>query len=98
MVSTDRMAASQPADTVQSVNVASSEGIARPMVRFEHLTKYYPGNPQAAVKDFSLEIMEGEVFTLLGPSGCGKTTTLRMVAGLEKPSGGAIWLGERQVV
>ncbi len=68
------------------------------MVRFEHLTKFYPGNPQAAVKDFSLEIMEGEVFTLLGPSGCGKTTTLRMVAGLEKPSGGSIWLAERPVV
>src|SRR5881296_1216776 len=46
----------------------------------------------AAVDDVSLEIGEGEVFSLLGPSGCGKTTTLRMVAGFELPDAGRIVL------
>jgi ABC-type Fe3+/spermidine/putrescine transport system ATPase subunit len=44
----------------------------------------------AAVDQCDLEIRKGEIFTLLGPSGCGKTTTLRMVAGLERPDGGRI--------
>jgi len=43
-----------------------------------------------AVDDLSLELGRGEFFTLLGPSGCGKTTTLRMIAGFERPSEGAI--------
>ena len=46
----------------------------------------------SAVDDVSLEIGEGEFFSLLGPSGCGKTTTLRMVAGFELPDGGRIVL------
>src|SRR3954451_937617 len=46
----------------------------------------------AAVDDVSLEIAEGEVFSLLGPSGCGKTTTLRMVAGFELPDRGRVVL------
>jgi ABC-type Fe3+/spermidine/putrescine transport system ATPase subunit len=45
----------------------------------------------------SLEVQRGEVFTLLGPSGCGKTTTLRLVAGLERPDGGEITLRGRVV-
>jgi|SRR5215203_462748 len=44
----------------------------------------------AAVDDLSLELAEGEFFTLLGPSGCGKTTTLRMIAGFERPDEGEI--------
>jgi spermidine/putrescine transport system ATP-binding protein len=43
-----------------------------------------------AVDDLSLELARGEFFTLLGPSGCGKTTTLRMIAGFERPSSGEI--------
>ena len=49
-----------------------------------------------AVDDVSLDVREGELITLLGPSGCGKTTTLRMIAGFEFPTAGAIFLdGER---
>jgi multiple sugar transport system ATP-binding protein len=50
-----------------------------------------------AVRDSSFVIEDGEFFCLLGPSGCGKTTTLRMIAGLELPTAGAIHLGEADV-
>src|SRR5215207_6389808 len=43
-----------------------------------------------AVADVSLDVNQGEFFGLLGPSGCGKTTTLRMIAGLERPDSGSI--------
>jgi multiple sugar transport system ATP-binding protein len=49
------------------------------------------------VKRMSLDIADGEFLVLLGPSGCGKTTTMRMVAGLEDPTSGEIWIGERCV-
>ena len=45
-----------------------------------------------AVKDVSLTIRKGEIFSLLGGSGCGKTTLLRMLAGFEEPSSGQIYL------
>ena len=50
-----------------------------------------------AVKDFSLDIADGEFLVLLGPSGCGKTTTMRMIAGLEDVTSGEIWIGNRMV-
>jgi ABC-type Fe3+/spermidine/putrescine transport system ATPase subunit len=50
-----------------------------------------------AVDGPSLEIGDGELFTLLGPSGCGKTTLLRLMAGFHTPDGGEIWFGERRV-
>jgi multiple sugar transport system ATP-binding protein len=65
-------------------------------VTLEHVDKIYPGNVKA-VSDFNLEIADGEFVVLVGPSGCGKSTTLRMVAGLEEISAGAIRIGERVV-
>jgi len=50
-----------------------------------------------AVDNLDLDVPTGSFFALLGPSGCGKTTTLRMVAGLETPTSGAIRLGEREI-
>jgi len=64
-------------------------------VRLEHITKAYKGAP--VVDDVNLEVREGEFLVLLGPSGCGKTTTLRMVAGLEKPTKGDVYIGDSQV-
>ncbi len=50
-----------------------------------------------AVSQISLEIRDGELFTLLGPSGCGKTTLLRLIGGFHKPDGGEIYFGDRPV-
>ena len=61
----------------------------------EHLTKSY--GDFKAVDDLSLQVPQGSFFALLGPSGCGKTTTLRMVAGLEEPTGGSIRIGSQDI-
>ena len=50
-----------------------------------------------AVDSIDLSVPEGSFFALLGPSGCGKTTTLRMVAGLERPTAGAIYIGREDI-
>ena len=54
-------------------------------------------NGVVAVQDFDLEIADKEFIVLVGPSGCGKSTTLRMVAGLEEITEGAIYIGERKI-
>ncbi len=64
-------------------------------VRIVKLVKKF-GNV-IAVNNIDLEVRDGEFMTLLGPSGCGKTTTLRCVAGLEVPTSGEIYLGDRLV-
>src|ERR1039457_4380892 len=61
------------------------------------LTKIYgdtTGAGAGGVRDFSFELPPGTFFTLLGPSGCGKTTTLRCIAGLERPDAGVIRVGD----
>ncbi|MBA2690512.1 MAG: ABC transporter ATP-binding protein [Burkholderiales bacterium] len=60
----------------------------------EDVHKFFPGGNRA-VSGLTLEIRQGEIFTLLGPSGCGKTTTLRMIAGLEQPDQGEIRLHDK---
>jgi ABC-type Fe3+/spermidine/putrescine transport system ATPase subunit len=64
-------------------------------VLLESLTKRF--DSVTAVDDISLEIESGEFFSLLGPSGCGKTTTLRMIAGFERPDAGRIVIGDTDV-
>ena len=69
---------------------AGSQGVALDAVskRFEGVT---------AVDDVTLEVRSGEFFSLLGPSGCGKTTSLRMIAGFERPDAGRILIGDLDV-
>ena len=62
---------------------------------FDHVVKAYDKN--VIVKDLNMEIREGERLILLGPSGCGKSTTLRMIAGLERLSGGNLYMDGRLV-
>ncbi len=66
-------------------------------IQLQHLRKRYGGQQLAAVDDLSLDVHEGELLVLLGPSGCGKTTTLRMIAGFERPEAGSIALGQDTV-
>jgi multiple sugar transport system ATP-binding protein len=64
-------------------------------VTFDHTTKEF--GDTKAVNDLELEIKDGEFMVLVGPSGCGKSTALRMLAGLERVSGGRILIGDRVV-
>jgi multiple sugar transport system ATP-binding protein len=64
-------------------------------VSIEHVWRRF--GPHSAVADLSLSIEDGEFLVLLGPSGCGKTTSLRMLAGLERPSDGVIRIDGRIV-
>ena len=59
------------------------------------LTKRF--GDQVAISGISLDITDGEFFSLLGPSGSGKTTTLRLIAGFERPTSGKVWLHGRDV-
>jgi multiple sugar transport system ATP-binding protein len=65
-------------------------------IRIEDVHKTYP-NGYIAAKGIDIDIRDGEFMVLVGASGCGKSTTLRMVAGLETPTRGRIWIGERDV-
>lgn len=70
-----------------------SSAASIPAIRLVGLTKQFGGaSDAAAVAGINLEIRDGEFFSLLGPSGSGKTTTLRMIAGFERPTAGQIFL------
>lgn len=72
-------------------------------VTLHNLTKVFPSRDKKnrtdviAVNDFSFEIPDGKLVSLLGPSGCGKSTTLYLICGLEKPTSGKIFFGEDDV-
>jgi len=68
-----------------------------PAVIVREVVKEFDRGSVRAVDRVGFEVQEGELLVLLGPSGCGKTTTLRMIAGLEEPDDGEIWLGDRLV-
>jgi putrescine transport system ATP-binding protein len=70
-------------------------GEGEPFLRIEGVSKMF--GPFQAVKDVSLSVAKGEIFSLLGGSGCGKTTLLRMLAGFEQPSSGKIFLDGRDM-
>src|ERR1041385_4263190 len=78
--------------------VQATESTSTPCaVSVRGLVKEFSGNNLPAVEDVSFDVEDGELLVLLGPSGCGKTTTLRMIAGLEEPEDGEIWLGQTLV-
>jgi iron(III) transport system ATP-binding protein len=67
----------------------------QPVLELDGVTKRY--GPECAVEDLSLSVRDGELLTLLGPSGCGKTTTLRILAGLERPDEGSVRLNDQVI-
>nr|WP_084455306.1 ABC transporter ATP-binding protein [Comamonas composti] len=69
-------------------SAAAAHGVA---VQIKQLQRIY--GERAVLQDISLGIAPGEVLALLGPSGCGKTTLLKILAGLEQPSSGELWMG-----
>jgi ABC-type Fe3+/spermidine/putrescine transport system ATPase subunit len=70
--------------------------MSQPILTLTHVVKRF--GDYAAVDDVSIDVREGELFTLLGPSGCGKSTTLRMIAGLEDVDEGEILLRDQPLV
>jgi ABC-type Fe3+/spermidine/putrescine transport system ATPase subunit len=80
-------------DTVTQSQIGQAARMSR--IELTSLRKTY--GRVVAVNDLSLSIGSGEFVTLLGPSGCGKTTTMRMIAGLEKPDRGSITIGDVEV-
>ena len=66
-------------------------------VVLQDLVKNFKSADHIAVNKINLEVDKGELAVLLGPSGCGKTTTLRMIAGLEQPDSGRIFIAERDI-
>lgn len=66
-------------------------------IQLENLTKLYPGNPNPAVENVSMDIRAGETVIFVGPSGCGKSTTLKMINRLIEPTSGRIRIGDEDV-
>jgi len=66
-------------------------------VELKNIRKSYSRGAFTALKDVSLAVPDGMFATVLGPSGCGKTTLLRVIAGLEEPDGGEIFIGGKKV-
>jgi len=62
----------------------------------KNVNKYFDKNH--VLKNLDLTIEDGEFMTLLGPSGCGKTTTLRVIAGLEQPQSGTMYIGDKEII
>jgi spermidine/putrescine transport system ATP-binding protein len=92
----DDLGAAAPAAAPQRLRDPAGM-IAHEPLRLGSVTKQYPGTQGPAVADVDLFIKPGEFFSLLGPSGSGKTTTLRMIAGFERPTQGRIWLGDTEI-
>src|SRR6056297_2246658 len=68
---------------------------AKPLIQFKGVTKRF--GDFTAIDNQTFDIYEKEFFALLGPSGCGKTTMMRMLAGFETPTEGAIWLDGQDI-
>jgi ABC-type Fe3+/spermidine/putrescine transport system ATPase subunit len=80
---------------MSALTTSAAQPSPEPVLRVRGLSKIYRG--AKAVDNISFDVHSGTVLTLLGPSGCGKSTTLRLIAGLEQPDAGEVWLRGRLV-
>ncbi len=71
------------------------ENTPAPLLELKNVTKFFGANK--VLDDIDLQVNDGEFLTLLGPSGCGKTTTLRLIAGFERPTTGKIVMGGKEI-
>jgi osmoprotectant transport system ATP-binding protein len=85
-----------PETSAPGTSVADTS-VAGAAIELENLTKRYPGNPQPAVDNVSMDIRAGETVVFVGPSGCGKSTTLKMINRLIEPTGGRIRIDDEDV-
>lgn len=90
----------QPQESVASGQTTRGKGTYKQMkgnvvISLRNITVAFDGEP--VLKDFNLNIRDGEFVTLLGPSGCGKTTTLRIIGGFVTPDSGDVYFNEKRI-
>ena len=86
---------SRPRADPVSARTDTTSDSAETVLELDGITRLF--GDEAAVENLSLSVREGELLTLLGPSGCGKTTTLRLIAGLDRPTSGTITIAGTEV-
>jgi ABC-type lipoprotein export system ATPase subunit len=81
------------------MNVEATTNTGTALLRTEGLRKEYGRDESLvrAVDDIDLEVARGETLAIMGPSGCGKSTLLHLLGGLDRPSGGELWLNGKRV-
>jgi len=97
MVDAAAALAASPFRATEEVRADATRDTQQTVVELVSVTKVYSDGADPAVSDLDLSVHEGEFFSLLGPSGSGKTTTLRMIAGFERPTVGRVKLGGSDV-
>ncbi|PSQ27290.1 ABC transporter ATP-binding protein [Halobacteriales archaeon SW_10_68_16] len=85
------MSRNEPPEPEPASERATTDATGASVLELDGITREF--GAETAVADLSLSVREGELLTLLGPSGCGKTTTLRLIAGLDRPTSGTVTIG-----
>ena len=83
--------------------VAPHEAHEGSSLRITEVSKHYPaaedpGRTMLALSNVSISVQPGELVSLVGPSGCGKSTLLRLIAGLDSPDSGELWVGSERII